>query len=286
MPSSDTLSLLVRYGPWAVITGASSGIGYQYARELARQGLNVVLVARRQNVLDRLAGELRDLCGVKVRVIAVDLSTPTAVTEISRLTDDLNIGLLINNAGAAQYGSFLSDGEDYHTCVLNVNVVSPIALARSLGGKMSKRRRGGIIFTSSTAAALVPYFATYAASKSCISNFARLLRFELRPFGIDVLCVEPGFVETEMGLVMVNDIDIRKLTPCSRPVSAERVAKEALARLGVASEFTPGSIPRLSNMFVRILPTRLRLRLFSWQIRKVMTPEMRDELVPAERQTE
>lgn len=274
--------LHARYGPWALVTGASSGIGREYARELARHGLNVVLVARRQSLLDELADELRDAYGVRARVIVADLSTPTAVARIVRATADLSIGILVNNAGAAQYGSFFKDSADYHAGVLNVNVVSPVALARAFGGHMRDRGQGGIIFTSSTAATLVPYFATYAASKSCISDFSRLLGFELRPFGVDVLCVEPGFVETEMGLLMVKDIDIRRLTPCARPVSPARVAQAALQRLGTVSVFTPGSMPRLSKIVARMLPTQLRMCLVSRQIREVMSPKLRNGLEPVD----
>lgn len=274
--------LKAKYGPWAIVTGASSGIGREYAFELARNGLNVVLVARRRQVLNALAEVLCNLAKVEARVVAVDLSTSDAVSEIALRTFDLDIGLLVNNAGAAQYGSFLRDSFQFHAQVLNVNVVTPIALARYIGGRLCARRRGGIIFTSSTAAALIPYFATYASSKSCISNFAHLIGFEMRPFGVDVLCVEPGFVETEMGLLMVRDIDIRRLSHGVRPVSATRVAQEALGKLGVASILTPGWFPRMANAIVRLLPVDVRLRLFGGQIRKVMSAELRDELVPAE----
>lgn len=274
--------LLARYGPWALVTGASSGIGRAYARELARHGLSIVLVARRKALLDEVAEEIGKAYGVCARVVVADLSTPAAVANVVRATADIDVGLLINNAGAAQYGSFFKDSADYHAGVLNVNVVSPVALARAFGVRMRERGQGGMIFTSSTAATLVPYFATYAASKSCISNFSRLLGFELRPFGVDVLCVEPGFVETEMGLLMVKDIDIRRLTPCARPMSPERVAQDALQRLGTVSVFVPGSMPRLAKMVARLIPTQIRLCLMSRQIREVMSPKLRSGLEPVD----
>lgn len=269
-------AFLRTYGPWAVVTGASAGIGREFARLVASKGLSVVLVARRRAPLEATADELRRTCHVSVRVVPADLSAPSGVAAVVDSTCDLQVGLLIANAGMATYGSFFSADANAHASVLALNAGAPVALARAFGAPMRDRRRGGLLLVGSQASALVPYFATYAASKAALAAFSRLLAFELRPFNVAVTCVQPGLVDTRMARLMLADIDLTGL-PCASPAT---VARDALKHLGTAPVYTPGARARVVRAAASLLPERLRFALVGRQIRAAMSPALRKQLDP------
>ena len=187
-----------RFGPWALVTGASSGIGEAFARRLAEIGMNLVLVARREDRLRRLAEELQSKHSVSTRVVPVDLSRADFLPTIEQATNDLQVGLLVNNAGFANTGKFLDNDLASELALLHVNNRAPLILAHHFGGSMRKRGRGGMIFVASTVAfAGVPVWSTYAASKAHELVFAEGLAEELRKDGISVLAVCPGPTQTE-----------------------------------------------------------------------------------------
>ena len=135
-----------RYGPWAIVTGASSGMGVAFAQHLGVAGINLVLVARREDRLRALAHRLRDETGVDVRVVGVDLSRPDSLSRIEATTEDIEVGLVVNNAGGAAFGPFMEGDISAELRRMNVNVIAPMRLARTYGPAMRERRRGGIIF--------------------------------------------------------------------------------------------------------------------------------------------
>ncbi len=150
-----------------MITGASAGIGSEFGRQLARHGLNVVLVARRLDRLQSLADELARDFGVETRAIAVDLSSPEPVDALLREIEGLEIGLLVNNAGVGTHGAFMENELSSELAIVDLNCRAPMALAHVLGSSMLARGRGGLIFVSSVFGFFpVPLMGAYAASKA------------------------------------------------------------------------------------------------------------------------
>ena len=179
-----------RFGPWALVTGASSGIGEAFARRLAELGMNLVLIARREDRLRKLAEALQSKHSVRTRVVPVDLSQDDFLPIIEQATNDLQIGLLVNNAGFANTGKFLDNDLASELALLHVNNRAPLILAHHFGGLMRARGRGGMIFVSSTVAVVgVPSWSNYAASKAHDLIFDEGLAKELRREGIAVLAL-------------------------------------------------------------------------------------------------
>jgi uncharacterized protein len=191
-------NLVERFGAWALVTGASSGIGEAFARRLAEHGMNLVLVARRQDRLRTLAEELQSRHSITTRVVPVDLSQEGFLPIIEQATADLEVGLLVNNAGIVTTGKFLDSNLDAELALLHINIRAPLILTHHFGRLMRKRRRGSMIFVSSTVAfAGVPLWSNYAASKAYDLVFAEGLAKELHQDGISVLAVCPGATRTE-----------------------------------------------------------------------------------------
>jgi uncharacterized protein len=174
-----------RFGPWALVTGASAGIGVAFARRLAEVGMNLVLVARREDRLRKLAEDLRRQHAISTRVVPVDLSRDDFLPAIEQATADVAVGLLVNNAVIATTGNFLDNDLGSELALLHVNSRAPLILAHHFGRAMRQRGRGGIIFVASTVAfAGVPSWSNYAGSKAHDLVFAEGLARELRPDGI------------------------------------------------------------------------------------------------------
>lgn len=189
-------TILQRYGPWAVITGASSGIGAEFARQLAAHKLSIVLVARREAQLQEISDAIRREHDVETRVIPADLTTEQGCTAVVSGTADVDVGLLVNNAGMELHGSFLNKPASTHMTLIALNVTALTTLTHAFGKRLVARRKGGIIQVSSTAKDGLSYMSTYSASKAFVSNLAVILREEMREFGVDVLSFEPGGVDT------------------------------------------------------------------------------------------
>ena len=161
------MSMISKYGPWALITGASSGIGEGFAHQLAEQGFNLVLVARRGDRLEQLGKLLADHHGIQARSLVVDLANPNCLQEVKLATESLDVGLLINNAGTGHPGAFLKSDLEEEIRVNQLNCLTPMQMAHHFGNKMSFSGRGGMIFVSSAMGYQgTPFMANYAASKA------------------------------------------------------------------------------------------------------------------------
>ena len=260
------------YGPWALVTGASSGIGQEFARQLAAAGVNVAVVARRQNRLESLVKELENDYGVQARSIVVDLTSPDFLETIEASVEDIEIGLLINNAGAGAPGGFLKQSLDERTRNVQLNVTAPMQLAHVFGQKMSQRGRGGIIFVSSLAAYTgSPYLANYAATKAYLLSLGSALNIELKDKGVDVLVLSPGPTRTEMVDTMGSNMDQIRMNW----MEAGPVAAAGLKALGKEAAVIPGRMNRIMTFtMTHLLPRRTAMSLFGNMMSKTMDPAL------------
>jgi hypothetical protein len=189
---------------WALVTGASAGIGWALAEQLARGGANLVLTARRRERLDQLAGKLAAEHGTRAEVLAVDLGRPEGPAELFAATEGkgIEVDLLVNNAGFGRYGEFHQVALDRFLEMVQVNVTAVVELTHRYLAGMVARRRGDILIVASTAAFQpVPYITCYAATKGFDLLFAEGLAEEVRRYGIRVCALCPGPTETEFGQV-------------------------------------------------------------------------------------
>jgi uncharacterized protein len=187
-----------KYGPWAVIAGASEGIGASLADQLASRGMNLVVIARNGPLLDKVATRAREEHGVQTRAVVQDLTDPDVGSRVAEATADLEVGLLIYNAGASDRTStFLENELDYSLKQIELDCVGPVALAHHFGQAMRERRRGGIVLIASLAClAGSATLAMYSAVKAFQHNFSEGLWAELGPHGVDVCCTPLGMTFT------------------------------------------------------------------------------------------
>ncbi len=216
------------YGPWAVIAGASEGIGAGLADQLASRGLDLVLIARNGALLDEVATRVREEHGVQTRVVVQDLTDPDVTARVANATAGLDVGLLIYNAGASDRTTAFLDNElDYSLKQITLDCVGPIALAHHFGAAMRERGRGGIVLVASLACvAGSATLAVYSAVKAFQHNFAEGLWAELRPHGVDVCCTPLGMTYTPALQRMGVDYD-----PAAQMLS-EDVAREIVENIG------------------------------------------------------
>lgn len=255
-----------RYGPWALVTGASSGIGRAFARRLAARGLNVVLAARRAARLEALAAELAATCGVLACPVPVDLCRDDFLDVIRAATDGLDIGLLVNSAGYSLTGPFLDADPDEMLRLFNVNGRAPLLLTRAFGPAMRARRRGGIVMVSSVVAFVgTPQWSLYAATKAFDLLLGEGLAAELRADGVDVLTLAPGTTRTEF-------LDAAGLSD-RLSLSAERVVDDALGQLGRSDIVVPGWFYRGGTLAMRLLPRSVNRAVFGRFLAAMRTEE-------------
>lgn len=264
-----TASFTARYGPWALITGASRGLGAEFARQCAGRGLNTVLVATNAELLEAQANALKKDYGVEVKTIVVDLSREDILPEITRVTDPLEIGLLVNNAGFSTVQPFLDQDVNQLVKQLHVNARAGMVLAHHFGRKMAARRRGGIIFLSSGSALYgTGYCANYAGTKAYNLIVAETLWYELKQHGVDVL----GFMA---GSTKTPGWDAHGPKPCRwvKVMDVGPTVTEALNALGKHPSHMAGRSNRLGYFFLgKLLPRRQVIRLMSGMIDKIFGP--------------
>lgn len=244
---------LKRYGPWAIVTGASSGIGRALALRLAESGLNLVLVARNRPALEELAAELRARQGVEVRVLVADLALETSLEAIQAATADLDVGLLVASAGFGSSGPFLEADLALETEMLMVNGRAVLQAAHHFGRRFRERGGGGLVLLSSVVAFQgAPWAANYAATKAYVQTLAEALHEELRSDGIAVLAAAPGPTHTGFA-----DRARMRLGTAADP---EAIAQPILEALGRQATVRPGLLSKLLAFSLLLLPRWARVR--------------------------
>lgn len=252
---------LQRYGSWALVTGASSGIGEAMARHLAGAGLNVVVAARRIDRLTALADELRSTTEVQVRPVQVDLSTAEGIDLLDKAVADIDLGVVVANAGSAHPGSFLLASAEEQLDVLRLNVLTPMEMFHRFGGRLVEQGRGAMIVTGSSSAFTgVSMLANYAATKAYVGTLAEGLHREWAAAGVDVAVVHPGPTRTEM--VEMDGVDFSAVPAAW--MSPEQVATATFRGLGRKAVIIPGAANRIQHvLFTRVLGRRLSARIWS-----------------------
>ncbi|MDA2919055.1 SDR family NAD(P)-dependent oxidoreductase [Desulfobacterota bacterium AH_259_B03_O07] len=244
-----------KYGPWALVTGASSGLGAEFAKQLAAERINIVLVARREDRLRALAEELKKNSSVDSRVVSADLSQDDFLGRINEATTGLEINLLVNNAGSVLSDHFLSHDIQSELDILYLNSRAPMILTHHFGKLMKSREKGGIIFVASVVGlAGIPGWTNYASTKGQNLLFAEGLGGELKQDGVDVLALAPAFIRSEF----------MELTSFGKFMSlpVDRVVRVALKNLGKKRVVTPGLIHKLIAFSTRLQPRFLNTKIF------------------------
>ncbi len=242
------------YGPWALVTGASSGIGRELALRLAESGLNLVLVARRADKLEALKKEVESDYKVRAQVLVADLSEDKGLETTIRETRGMDIGLLVAAAGFGTSGEFLKGQLDSEIQMLDVNCHAVLVLTHHFARLFAAQKRGGIILLSSMVGFQgVPFAAHYAATKAYVQSLGEALSLELKPHGVDVLAAAPGPVRS--GFADHANMQMGKvLTP-------EDVGIPILKALGRRTTVLPGFLTKFLVGSLRTLPRWGKIRV-------------------------
>jgi short-subunit dehydrogenase len=255
-----------RYGPWAIVAGASEGIGQAYAHVLAERGLNLVTLARRAEPLEADAQLIRRRHRVEVRCVSLDLAAPDLGERFEAAIAGLDAGLLVYNACYSRIAEFVDAGMRDHQATLDVNCRGPVILAHRIAPRLIERGRGGILLMSSMSgfqgSALI---STYAASKAFNVVLAESLWAELAPHGVDALACVAGATLTPN----FKSITPERKQPKAFPMRPEAVAREGLDALGKGPVHVAGGLNRLVDRFSRLMTRRQRTRFFSKATRDI-----------------
>ncbi|HEY8714989.1 MAG TPA: SDR family oxidoreductase [Candidatus Acidoferrum sp.] len=246
-------------GKWALITGASAGIGVALARELAAGGANLVLTARRKDRLDELARQLESEFTIKTEVFPADLAQPDAAETIFAFTEQcgLRIDLLVNNAGFGAYGELHTVEPARLLDMVQVNCGAVVHLTRLYLPHMVERHSGDVLILASTASfQAVPYISTYAATKAFDLLFAEGLAEEMKPYGVRVCALCPGSTESEFAVVAGQEKFMRKAE------TAQKVARVGLEALAAGKSYVISGLGNyLGALGERLVPRRLVTRV-------------------------
>src|SRR6266481_673144 len=237
-----------QFGPWALITGASSGIGRGFARQIAASGINIVLVARREALLKEVGVEISKRYGVEHRVVVLDLSREDFIGQLASATDDLDIGLVVSNAGTGNPGEFLRLDRELLQATLRLSTMAHLNITHHFGTKLAKRRRGGLILAGAMGAENgVPCMANDGAAKAYVHSLGEALHYEFKPLGVYVTVLAAGFTNT----AVLEKFGLDPKTMPIKPMSVEQCVSEGLSGLlKNRSRIVPGRLNRILNALV------------------------------------
>jgi uncharacterized protein len=236
------------FGPWALVTGASSGIGKEFARQIAASGISVVLVARRESLLDEVGQGLAKGFNVRYRNVVADLSQEGFLDKLAEATNDLDIGLVVSNAGTGNPGEFLKLDRQLLQATLRLSTMAHLDIAHHFGAKLTERRRGGIILAGAMGAENgVPCMANDGAAKAYVHSLGEALHYEFKPQGVYVTVLAAGFTNT----AVLEKFGLDPKTMPMKPMSVEQCVSEALnGLLKNRSRIVPGRLNRILNALV------------------------------------
>jgi short-subunit dehydrogenase len=245
-----------RYGPWALITGASQGIGQAFAEQCAKNGLNVYLTSRRKVILDGLADRFRADYKVEAVTHGLDLTDPDALIELERNTSEYDIGLFLYAPAVSPIGSFFAQTIEEHDQVINLNCRAPVHLAYHFGNLMKKRKRGGILLMGSLAGFQgSPIVAHYSATKAYNLTLAEAIWEELKSYGVDVKCCVAGATSTPAFIERTPLDDVKGIKP--KIMTPEAVAKECLRKMHRNKPFiVAGTFNKVTSWILRRITSR------------------------------
>ncbi len=252
-PATD---LYRRFGPVALVTGASDGIGRAFATRLAEAGFDLILVARRRAILDGLARDLAERYRVSCTVVDADLATDAGVDTVIHAGQGRDVGMLVNAAGFGTSGPFATARLDEELAMIDVNCRAVVALCHHFGARMVARRRGGIVLMSSLLAFQgVPRAANYAATKAFVQTFAEGLNRELAPAGVAVVATAPGPIR--------SGFEARANLRMGLAQTPDDVVPATLRALGRRTTVRPGWLSKGLEASLALLPRALRTRILA-----------------------
>lgn len=257
---------LKKYGKWAVVTGASNGIGQEIAIYLAELGFDLVLVARSEDKLKLLAKDLSAKHDAKTLVLPYDLNNRSTVTDILKQTEQLDVGLLVAAAGFGSSGPLLKANIANELEMLTINCEVPLAMSYFFGERFATQKRGGIIlFSSLLAFQGAPNSANYASTKGYIQCLGEGLYVELKPYNVDVLISAPGPVAT--GFAEIADMQM------SLAANPKEVARLTINALGKNMTVRPGKIAKFLGWSLITAPRRIRVAIVKSIMDGMMKPQ-------------
>src|SRR5947208_11925797 len=237
-----------QFGPWWLVTGAWTGIGMEFARQIAASGINVVLVARRDALLAELGRAISQEFDVQYRALAMDLSQEGFIAGLADATRDIDIGLVVSNAGTGNPGEFLKLDRQLLQATLRLSTMAHLDITHHFGAKLAKRRRGGIVLAGAMGAENgVPCMANDGAAKAYVHSLGEALHYEFKPLGVCVTVLAAGFTDT----AVLEKFGLDPETMPLKPMSVEQCVSEALSGLRKnRSKVVPGRLNRIMNALV------------------------------------
>jgi uncharacterized protein len=259
-----------RFGPWAVVTGASSGIGREFARQLAASGIHVVLVARREALLREVGASITSEFGVKHRVVRADLSEDGFINQLIEATADIDVGLVVSNAGTATPGEFRKFDRDALAQLFRLNAMSHLDIAHHFGRRLANRGRGGVILCGAMGAAHgIPYVANDSASKAYVQTLGECLHVELKPLGVNVSVLIIGPTQT----AIIDKFGLAPETMPMKPMSTEQCVYEGLEAL--RKNRATHLSGRINRIMAAVIPTSLSRSMMGRMMAKALAAQGR-----------
>lgn len=256
LSNKEKQRLITKYGEWAIITGASSGIGFELATQLASAGFNLVINSRHLGKLQEVEKQLKAKSNIKIKIVATDVSETDGIDKIVQATQGLNVGLLIVSAGYGTSGNFIDGSLHTEINMLKVNCEALLSLTHFYSQQFAQQKRGGIILMSSMVAFQgTPYSANYAATKAYVQTLSEGIAVELKPFGVDVLAAAPGPVE--------SGFSQRANMKMSMSLTPAQVGVPILKALGRKTTVLPGLLTKILVYSLRTVPRWGKIKIMA-----------------------